>query len=152
MGIDPVSPGFPEALSAINPVIEVQAGGRLPLKESEETFRLRMAVRELRVPRLPVRELMLTSRTWRPRRAEYPEGIEPVRPSPLTLRYDRPVSCDQPEGKLPPSPGSFPKLRVDRFIKTDQAAGRPPVRPGSFGICREVSRESVDQDEGMDPW
>ena len=62
-GIDPVSPVFPEALRAVSAVIKVQARGRLPVKESEETLRLRMAVREVRVPRLPVNALMLTSRT-----------------------------------------------------------------------------------------
>ena len=85
-GMDPVRLGFQEALRAVNPAMAVQAVGRLPLNKSEETFRLRMAVRVLRVLRDPVRELMLTSRTLRPMRAEYPEGMDPDSPSPLTLR------------------------------------------------------------------
>ena len=63
VGIDPVRLGFQEALRAVNPAMEVQAMGRLPLNKSEETLRLRMAVRVLRVLRDPVRELMLTSST-----------------------------------------------------------------------------------------
>ena len=46
----------------------------------------------------------------------------------------------------------MPVFRVASAVKRDQAGGKPPVRPTSLAICSEVKRESVDHEEGIDPW